>query len=230
MVLIVLIKAFSKTAFYTFRQFGVSESVRIQLKKSWAESMLETFGYTLIVEGAPPKSGAQVMVGTHISFLDIPVLMAAFPEVTFIAKDDVKKWPIIGAGATAVGTIFVNRSPTADRTMVRQQIADILNAKKSTVAVFPSGTTTLYEELPWKPGAFEIAQQAKAPIQLFQLEYYPMRESAYIGDDHLLKKMALLAKIPQKTVKLKWLDQYFESTDPKELSEKLRLKIATINS
>ena len=57
------------------------------------------------------------------------------------------------------------------------------------ITIFPSGTTRLTEDQPWKKGAFEIAKDAKVPVQLFKLDYSPLRELAYINDDNLLGKM-----------------------------------------
>jgi 1-acyl-sn-glycerol-3-phosphate acyltransferase len=221
-----IILAFINTAIYAFRQIGTTDAVRIQLKQKWAQMILRTSGFSLKIEGVPPQPGAQILVGNHISFLDIPVLMSAFPEVTFIAKEELRRWPIIGAGAAAVGTIFVNRSDANHRRGVRDKVAEVLKRTNRSVAIFPSGTTTLYEEVPWKKGAFEIAKQAQVPIQLFRIDYTPMRASAYVDDDNLLLCMAGLAKIKNKSVTLRWLEKFHQIDDPTVFSEKLRLLVA----
>ena len=149
---------------------------------------------------------------TGVQTCALPI--SALPEVTFVAKDDLLKWPIIGNGAKALGTIFVNRGTGSDRSHVRTQVAKVLHEKKSVVAIFPSGTTCLYEEKPWKKGAFEIAKEARVPLQLFRLDYIPLRESAYIDDDNLLDQMARLVKIKNKTVTLTWpVDLLFYAND-----------------
>lgn len=216
---------FFKTALYACRLVGKSEASRIDLKRQWAEMVLKTFGFSLEVQGTPPNSGARIFVGNHISYLDIPVLMAAMPEITFIAKDDLKKWPIIGTGASAVGTIFVNRRSGNDRKVVRDQVVKILNDQNRSVAIFPSGTTTLHEEAPWKRGAFEIAKAAEVPIHLFRIDYKPLRASAYIGDDNLLLSMLRLSNIRNKSVSIRWLEHFDQIDDPSVFSERLRQKV-----
>jgi 1-acyl-sn-glycerol-3-phosphate acyltransferase len=51
------------------------------------------------------------LVGNHLSYLDIPLLMQSSPNISFVAKEEVGRWPVIGAGAHALNTIFVKRSP-----------------------------------------------------------------------------------------------------------------------
>ncbi len=222
-------RVFAKTLHYHFQFQNKSESERIQMKKEWGQMILKSFGFNLLIIGVAPKGQSCILVGNHISFLDIPVLLAALPEVTFLAKDDLLKWPIIGNGAKALGTIFVNRGTGSDRSHVRTQVAKVLHEKKSAVAIFPSGTTCLYEEKPWKKGAFEIAKEARVPLQLFRLDYIPLRESAYIDDDNLLDQMARLVKIKNKTVTLTWLDQCEATDNAEALAHNLKDKVKPIS-
>ncbi len=216
---------FAKTLHYHLRLGNKTESERIVMKKDWGLMVLKSFGFKLQIIGNPPTGISCILVGNHISFLDIPVLLAAAPEVIFIAKDDLIKWPVIGAGAKALGTIFVNRGSGSDRSHVRSQVAKVLHEKKSVVAIFPSGTTCLHEEKPWKKGAFEIAKEANVPIQLFRLNYFPLRESAYIDDDNLLDQMAKVVKFKNKTVTLTWLEQFAPSNNAAAMAHELKEKV-----
>lgn len=218
-------KVFIKTLVYQIIFNGKSPQEKLNLKQAWAKMVVSSFGFKIQIIGSPPIEKSFILVGNHISFLDIPVLMASLPEVTFIAKDDLKKWPIIGSGAAAVGTIFVSRTSGSDRSLVRDQVSKVLQEHKSMVAIFPSGTTCLYEDRPWKRGAFEIAKQAQVPIQLFKLSYLPLRESAYIDDDNLLDQMAKLVEIKDKQVTVTWMEQFDSIGDSEILANQLRLKL-----
>lgn len=224
-MIISLVTVFLKTAYHGCRLLGQSDEARTQVKKQWAQMVIKSFGFSLQVQGTAPASGALIIVGNHISFLDIPVLMAVFPEVTFIAKDDLKKWPIIGRAATVAGTVFVNRSPSQNRQLVRDQVTDVLINKNKSVAIFPSGTTSLHEEKPWKKGAFEIAKEASVPVQLFRIDYQPLRASAYIDEDNLLSSMLTLFKIKNKSVSLKWLGKFENFEQPYTFCEELRQRV-----
>ena len=192
-----------------------------ELKRRWAQSVLDFLGFKLVIHGEPPKDGATICVGNHFSFLDILVLMAAHPKVVFLSKVEVKKWPIIGQGAVRVGTLFVDRETRADRSLLRQKIGEQLNEKKAHLVIFPAGTTTLDEAVGWKKGAFEIAKRSDVPVKLFKLSYIPFRESSYIDDDTIIGQTTKLLGIPNKVVTVSWLDQY-TVINALEDAEKLR--------
>lgn len=220
-----VVQIFLKTVTYSLKFNRKTKHEKTLIKQAWGRMVLKSFGFEIQVKGIQPTAKSLILVGNHISFLDIPLLMAFLPDITFVAKDDLKKWPVIGSGAEAVGTIFVRRTSGSDRSHVRNQISNVLQNQQSMVAIFPSGTTCLHEEQPWKKGAFEIAKQANVPIQLFKIDYDPLRESAYIENDNLLDQMANLIKIKGKKATLTWLQQFESSGDSEVLAEQLRLKI-----
>lgn len=212
---------FSKTLSYYLQSLVHKDRV-LELKQKWAQNSLAEFGYEFIEKGPRPNSlKGMILVGNHISFLDIMVLMSVSPKITFVAKKEVRNWPIIGISAARVGTIFVDRSPSADRKKVRADMAQQIQQQGAYVTVFPSGTTTLDENLPWKKGIFEISQEHQVPVQAFKLSYEPLRESAYIDDDDLITQMMIIFKIKNKKVTLTWLET-FEITNPEISAEKIR--------
>ena len=167
---ITLIRVFSKIVRSSFDLRGQSDLRREQIKQDWGQSILKTLGFEMSVNGKTPTSESQILVGNHISYLDIPVILAAFPRAVFVAKDDLLGWPIIGAGAKAADTIFIRRAKGSDRSNSREQILKMLHQKKTSVVVFPAGTSTLQETVAWKKGIFEIAKSAQVPVQLFRLD------------------------------------------------------------
>ena len=95
-------------------------------------------GARVIVEGQPLRCDV-LFLANHLSWLDILVVASA-SGASFVSKDEVKKWPMIGWLASLHNTIFVARS---DRNGVKGQ-ADQLRAALATgqpVALFPEGTT-----------------------------------------------------------------------------------------
>lgn len=152
------------------------------LQWQWAQDTLKRFGIDLTTSGLVSESEPLLLVGNHISYLDIPILMAAVPKVSFVAKKELKSWPVFGTAAHAMNTIFVDRSCSQSRTKARDAICEGLESGRR-IVVFPSGTTTLTESRAWRYGAFEIAEQMGIPIQPFRLTYSPLRTVAYIDDD-----------------------------------------------
>lgn len=207
----------------TFRYLAVSYlpgADLLRLKKQWAEEMAAFFGVKIEARGRAPAQAPVILVGNHISYLDIIVLMAVHPRVVFLAKKEVGTWPVIGPTARRVDTLFVDRS-SKDKQQVRRDIARQLQELQAHLVVFPSGTTTLHEELPWKKGMFEIAQEHGIPVQAFKVSYSHPRLCAYIGEDSMLRQMRELFRVPGKKAYFEWLE-VFHPQDPEVDAEKVR--------
>lgn len=217
------ISIFTETLYY-YRLSLKKNADLLKLKKIWAENILNEFGFDLEIRNKSSDSSKIIFVGNHISFLDIIVLIAVDPRIVFLSKSEVARWPIIGAGAKRIGTVFVNRDCFKSRAKAKIKIAKKIKDSSEGICIagFPSGTTSLSEDKPWKKGLFEIAQQADVPVQAFRLQYAPLRESAYIDQDNLLLNMARLFKTENKKVILEWGEEQMVS-DPVQQSEELRL-------
>ncbi len=80
-----------------------------------------------------------LFVANHTSWLDILVLAGA-SGTSFVSKDDVARWPVIGWLASLNRTIFIART---ERGQVRAQADTLASALAGgqPVALFPEGTT-----------------------------------------------------------------------------------------
>jgi len=172
---------FTSTVAYLRRARDPEQNVE-SLKRQWAFGLLNRMGVRTEIVGTPSEQPSMLFVGNHISYLDIPILMALAPEVSFVSKKEIASWPIIGMGAKKIKTIFVERNCQDNRKAARETISTEIK-KGARIAVFPSGTTTLDESKQWKVGAFEIAKELGIPVQPFRLSYTPLRKAAYIGKD-----------------------------------------------
>ncbi len=85
-------------------------------------------------------SGNVLIVANHISWLDIFVLNALEPA-RFVAKADLRHWPVVGRLIANVGTLFIERERRRDTHTVNRHTVDAL-ARGELVAVFPEGTTS----------------------------------------------------------------------------------------
>jgi 1-acyl-sn-glycerol-3-phosphate acyltransferase len=89
-----------------------------------------------------PRSGSYLVVANHCSNLDPPFLGYAVGHRTgrvvhFMAKAELKRWPIIGWLAGRSGAIFVRRGK-GDRGAQRLAAAVLANGRP--LALFPEGT------------------------------------------------------------------------------------------
>ena len=68
---------FLKTAYNRLLYIGRDRPKQLSLKQDWAQSLLNKLNVHVTVLGTPPPKTPHVLVGNHISYLDIPLLMAA---------------------------------------------------------------------------------------------------------------------------------------------------------
>jgi 1-acyl-sn-glycerol-3-phosphate acyltransferase len=149
----------------------------------WARKVVEQLRLKVTFTGTP-HHGTCLLVGNHVSYIDIPLLMSLTP-VVFVAKRQLAGWPIIGAACKSVGTLFVDRDSRESRAKVADQIGAQLTGSGQSLVIFPSGTTSDREAKPWKWGAFQIARRHGIPVQPFRIRYEPMRRAAYLTEDTL---------------------------------------------
>jgi 1-acyl-sn-glycerol-3-phosphate acyltransferase len=81
-----------------------------------------------------------LLVSNHLSYLDILVIGAACPAV-FVAKREVKSWPVFGWLAMLAGTVFVDRNRRLRVSDSAEEIASAPN-EGLLVVLFPEGTSS----------------------------------------------------------------------------------------
>jgi 1-acyl-sn-glycerol-3-phosphate acyltransferase len=132
----------------------------------WARSLTLAGGVRRRIHGAEhiQQSAACVYVANHVSWYDVFVLASVLPRWSFVAKAELRKIPIFGRGAEAVGTIFVERQNRRAAVKMYEKAADRIREGAS-VVVYAEGTRgDSYALRPFKKGPFVLAIQAGVPI------------------------------------------------------------------
>ncbi|MGK7296571.1 MAG: lysophospholipid acyltransferase family protein, partial [Candidatus Wenzhouxiangella sp. M2_3B_020] len=106
------------------------------VQRRYARMLVWLLGMRLRVIGEFPEAGGLV-VANHISWFDIPLLHALAP-MWLVAKDDIRRWPLVGALARAVGTIFIARGNEGSRRRAARRMTALLKRDRL-VGVFPEG-------------------------------------------------------------------------------------------
>ena len=105
-------------------------------------------------EGVPLREDV-FYVANHLSWIDIPII-GGVTRSAFVAKAEIRKWPVTGWLATLNHTVFVSRG---DRLGVGQQIEELKAAiaEHQPITIFPEGTTTDGTSLlPFKASLFAV--------------------------------------------------------------------------
>ena len=124
-------------------------------------------GATIEGDEQVPASGAYILVANHCSLADPPIIGWAVGRrhgriIHFMAKEEMRRWPIIGWLAQRSGVFFVRRGE-GDRTS--QRIALDTLAAGEPIAVFPEGTRSRDGRLrDGKAGATLLAMRSGVPL------------------------------------------------------------------
>lgn len=163
---------------------------RIAVKR-WSHALLAMLGVKLHVHGKPPRRHAPpaMLVANHVSWLDIYAINAVLP-VRFVAKSEIREWPVIGWLSAKTGTLFIERARRRDTVRIGGEIVTAMQ-RGDVVTVFPEGTTTDGSQvLRFHGSLLQPALQAEAHVHPVALRYERgdgslCVEAAYDGDKSL---------------------------------------------
>lgn len=181
---------------------GGEKRWRVERVMSWWNAvLLDLFNIQVRVHGNRLE-GPRLLVANHVSWLDISVIGSLEPT-RFVAKSEIRHWPIAGALANVCGTFYIRRGKGGARPLLDKAVPH-LKAGGSFV-VFPEGTTTDGSSvLPFHARLFQAAIEAQCPVQPIALRFGRGVDGGsvapFIGDDDLASHMLRLLKEPALVV------------------------------
>ena len=164
---------------------------------------------------------AYVMVANHLSLLDILVLFRLFTHFKWVSKIENFRIPCIGWNMRLNRYIPLRRGDRRSvLAMIRRSLETL--AEGSSVMLFPEGTRSPSGRMrAFKPGAFEIALQAKRPVLPIAVEgtarALPKRGFVLQGRHPI--RVTILDPLPY---------ELFAGQDAQEVSERVRARIAQV--
>ncbi len=184
----------------------VAATSRDRLSQEWAAGLLSILKIKVdLLPGAEPVHRA-LIVANHVSWLDIFVINSMQP-CRFVAKADIRKWPVLGWLCAQGGTIFIARGKQREVRRVYEGLVNSIEAGER-IAFFPEGTTVAQGSLlPFHPNLFEAAIEAQVPVQPYALRYVDARGNLhaaadFIGDMSFVDSMLLIMKTRKMTAQL----------------------------
>ncbi len=182
-----------------------------------------------------------IIVSNHISWLDIFAIHSLGIPGIFIAKSEIKQWPILGSLISNAGTIFIDRTN-------RRSIINVLETSKDlllsghTIVFFPEGTTSDgFKILPFHTSLFSLfldnPQSKLLPIVIRYLKFgRKTSEPAYIDEMSLWGSVVKVLssgglEIQIEALEFAYNDFQLQNTNKlqkkRELAEKIREKISS---
>jgi 1-acyl-sn-glycerol-3-phosphate acyltransferase len=145
------------------------QRLRARQMRAWARAVLAVLGVRVQSEGRPPAAPF-LLASNHVSYLDVLVYWSCV-ECSFLAKEDVRRWPLLGPAVRAAGTLFVDRSRRAGVRPALEAVRSRL-ALGEGVIFFPEGTSSAGDRiLPLRSSMFAAAEAAGGRLHLAVVSY-----------------------------------------------------------
>ncbi|SFV37921.1 1-acyl-sn-glycerol-3-phosphate acyltransferase [Devosia crocina] len=130
-------------------------------------------GLRVTVIGSPAKGRPTLLVSNHISWTDI-VAIGSAAEVTFVAKQEVGRWPLVGMLANLQKTIYVDRTRRAGTGQTAQAMGRHM-AGGHAVLLFAEGQSDIGTHvLPFRSALVGAAQHAMAAAGADEVDIQPV--------------------------------------------------------
>jgi 1-acyl-sn-glycerol-3-phosphate acyltransferase len=164
----------------------------------------------------------------HSTFLDILMMTHLIP-MRFVAKQEVRRYPIIGALGKAIGCVFVKRDNKASRAEARLTLGEV--DRYPPVVLFPEGKTGPGDTLqPFRHGAFEIAVENEIPYLPCVIVFDKPEYVRWLGQKFLKVIWRLASRSGPLTAQLIPLDVVYpkKDDDPVKLADEAFERMAAV--
>lgn len=163
----------------------------------WSADLVAILGIRIVVEGSPPAEGerAAMIVANHVSWLDIFAISGVHPT-RFVAKSEIRDWPVAGWIAERAGTLFIRRERRRDTARMSEAVHRAMQAGDC-VGLFPEGTTTDGDRLlRFHSSLFEPAVANEAHVHPCAIRYERAdgslcRAMAFVGELTFMQSLGL---------------------------------------
>ncbi|TNJ36331.1 lysophospholipid acyltransferase family protein [Prosthecochloris vibrioformis] len=159
----------------------------------WGRFCARVLGIRIDVVGQENYDPAHnyLVLSNHAGMADIPLLLGALQlNLRFVAKEELGKIPLFGWALKTGGYVLIKRGQNKEALKSLFKAAEVLKNGRS-VHIFPEGTRSETGSLlPFKRGAFMVAQKCDRPILPVTI----------IGSSFITPKKSL--RIQKGTVKL----------------------------
>lgn len=144
-------------------------SLALILLNWWSGWTCRLFGLRPTIYGKP-LDGPVLLVANHLSWADIQALHSV-ASMSFVAKAEISRWPIMRTLANAGGTIYHQRGSQDSQHGALAQVMQRLQ-DGGRVAVFPEGGIFGGTEVKrFHARMFKVAQDSGCPVQPVMIRY-----------------------------------------------------------
>lgn len=208
----------------------VSQSLHVAIRRAimrfWGKAFAWIVGMRVEIEGTPP-TGTFYLVSNHVGYMDI-ILLSSVVAPAFVAKADLRGWPLMGRIMATADTIFIDRGRRKDVVRVMEAMAEAMKRGLG-VVLFPEGTSGRGDAiLKLKPSLLQFAASRDLPVHYATLSYStpegappPSETICWWGDAPFTPHVLGMLKLPYFEAHLCFAQKPVHDTDRKLLAEKL---------
>lgn len=202
----------------------VAEINRARWLQRTCRRALRALGVGVATTGRAPRGA--VVAANHLGYLDILVLAAQAPCV-FVAKREVRGWPVFGWFARRAGTRFIDRTRRADVARAAAEFAPVIAAGHNLVLFLEGTSTDGSAVLPFRSSLLEPVATAGWPAVPVAMTYVvpaphtAAHEVCWWGDMTLAPHVLNLAGLPRIDATVAWGEPVAPAADRKALARAL---------
>ena len=213
----------------------LADAPRERRIQAWCAQLLRIFHVHMQVSGDLPHGDTRsvLFVANHISWIDIWALKASCP-MQFVAKAEIRDWPMVGWLAQQTGTLFIERERRHDTGRVVRDVKQALR-QGGCLCFFPEGTTTDGTQLkPFKTSLMQAAIDAEAQVWPLAIRYpgadgRPNTAIAYHGTMTMAQSLRAVLKQREILIELEFAAPIpAAGHDRRQLSHAARQAIAAL--
>jgi len=176
---------------------------RQEAVRAWLAAAAGALGVTIRVRGQERLDALdgepQLWLPNHISWLDILVLGSLAPGAVFLAKSEIRRWPVIGGLAILGGTEFIERGSGSES--ARAAVGHGLD-RGHRMVVFAEGTTSDGMRVKrFHARLLGPAVERKAPVVPMAIRYHDANgrrttAPAFVDNEGILPSLWRVASTP----------------------------------
>jgi 1-acyl-sn-glycerol-3-phosphate acyltransferase len=189
----------------------LKHSLQQRILKDWSSTLLDMLHVKFESHGCfhPANMHGRILVANHVSWLDVIAMNAVVPAC-FVAKSEIRDWPLLGWLCHRAGTLFVKRNIRRDTVRINLEISGKLKQGEC-IALFPEGTST-DGELPghFHSSLLQVAIDLNAAVCPVAIRYHDgagkaSKDAAFVGDMSFVQSLWKILCSPSLHVSLFYL-------------------------
>lgn len=190
---------------------ALKQNLQQRILKNWSRTLLDMLHVRIESHGCfhAANTHGRIMVANHVSWLDVIALNAIVPAC-FVAKSEIRDWPLLGWLCHRAGTLFVKRNIRRDTVRINREISEKLKLGEC-MALFPEGTST-DAELPghFHSSLLQVAIDIDAALCPVAIRYHDdtgktNKDAAFVGDMSFVQSLWKILCSPSLNVTLFYL-------------------------